>query len=86
MPAYELFSQTEILGRMALDRMLAGISTRRYPVALEPVGVRTETAATATSRSAGEQVAGGAPDCEQDQEDQHVGKQLFSAGSSEDGT
>lgn len=51
-PAYELFSDTEILGRMALDRMLAGLSTRRYPVALEPVGARTETAATATSRSA----------------------------------
>jgi transposase-like protein len=51
-PAYELFSDTEILGRMALERMLAGISTRRYPVALEPVGARTETAATSTSRSA----------------------------------
>ncbi|MGH3572646.1 MAG: IS256 family transposase [Pseudonocardiaceae bacterium] len=51
-PAYELFSDTEILGRMAPDRMLAGISTRRYPVALEPVGQRTEKAATSTSRSA----------------------------------
>jgi len=51
-PAYEVFSDTEILGRMALDRMLAGISTRRYPVALEPVGQRTEKTATATSRSA----------------------------------
>ena len=51
-PAYELFSDTEILGRMALDRMLAGLSTRHYPVALEPVGHRIETAATATSRSA----------------------------------
>jgi putative transposase len=50
--SYELFSDTEILGRMALDRMLAGLSTRRYPVALEPVGARTEKAATATSRSA----------------------------------
>jgi putative transposase len=50
--AYELFSDTEVLGRMALERMLAGLSTRRYPVALEPVGVRTENAATATSRSA----------------------------------
>jgi putative transposase len=48
----ELFSDTEILGRMALDRMLAGLSTRRYPVALEPVGARTEQAATTTSRSA----------------------------------
>src|SRR2546430_9732306 len=37
---------------MALDRMLAGLSTRRYPVALEPVGARTEQAATSTSRSA----------------------------------
>ncbi len=51
-PAYELFSDTEVLGRMAMDRMLAGLSTRRYPVALEPVGARTEKAATATSKSA----------------------------------
>jgi len=51
-PAYELFSQTEILGRMAMDRMLAGLSTRRYRVGLEPVGARTEKVATSTSRSA----------------------------------
>jgi putative transposase len=51
-PSYELFSDTEVLGRMALERMLAGLSTRRYPVALEPVGARTEQAATATSKSA----------------------------------
>jgi len=51
-PAYELFSDTEILGRMAMERMLAGLSTRRYPVGLEPVGARTEQAATATSKSA----------------------------------
>jgi transposase-like protein len=51
-PAYELFSDTEVLGRMALERMLAGLSTRRYQVGLEPVGQRTEQAATATSRSA----------------------------------
>src|SRR6187551_3151177 len=50
--AYELFSDTEVLGRMALDRMLAGPSTRHYGVGLEPVGARTEQAATATSRSA----------------------------------
>jgi transposase-like protein len=50
--SYELFSDTEVLGRMALERMLAGLSTRRYPVALEPVGARTEQAATSTSRSA----------------------------------
>jgi len=51
-PSYELFSSTEILGRMAMGRMLAGLSTRRYPVGLEPVGKRTEGAATATSKSA----------------------------------
>ena len=51
-PAYELFSDTEILGRMAMERMLAGLSTRRYRVGLEPVGARTEQAATATSNSA----------------------------------
>jgi putative transposase len=51
-PAYELFAGTEILGRMAMERMLAGLSTRRYPVGLEPVGERTEQAATATSKSA----------------------------------
>jgi transposase-like protein len=51
-PAYELFSGTEILGRMAMERMLAGLSTRCYPVGLEPVGERTEKTATSTSRSA----------------------------------
>ena len=52
-PAYELFSSTEILGRMAMQKMLAGVSTRRYPtVGLEPVGVKTEQAARSVSRSA----------------------------------
>ena len=39
-PSYQLFSQTQLLGRMAMDRMLAGLSTRRYPVGLEPVSRR----------------------------------------------
>jgi transposase-like protein len=51
-PAYEVFSGTEILGRMAMDRMLAGLSTRRYPVGLEPVGTGIGQAATSTSKSA----------------------------------
>jgi putative transposase len=50
--SYELFAGTEVLGRMALERMLSGLSTRRYPVGLEPVGARTEQIAMATSRSA----------------------------------
>ena len=51
-PAYELFSATEILGRMAMERMLAGLSTRRYGVGLEPVGEHVEQASSATSKSA----------------------------------
>ena len=51
-PSYELFSQTEVLGGMAMERMLAGLSTRHYPVGLEPVGQRTEQTATSTSKSA----------------------------------
>jgi hypothetical protein len=37
---------------MAMKRMLAGLSTRRYPVGLEPVGFRVEQAAVSTSKSA----------------------------------
>jgi hypothetical protein len=37
-PSYELFTNTEVLGRMAMTKMLGGISTRGYPVGLEPVG------------------------------------------------
>jgi len=51
-PAYDLFNDTEILGRMAMERMLAGLSTRRYRVGLEPVGQQVTATATATSKSA----------------------------------
>ena len=51
-PAYELFSSSEILGRMAMGKMLGGLSSRRYRVGLEPVGERVERAASATSKSA----------------------------------
>jgi putative transposase len=51
-PAYELFSSTEVMGRMALERMLAGLSTRRYPVGLEPVGEQVAQVGTGTSKSA----------------------------------
>jgi putative transposase len=50
--AYQLFSGTEILGRLALERMLGGLSTRCYPVGLEPVGAQVEQAAAGTSKSA----------------------------------
>ena len=51
-PAYELFNGTEILDRLALERMMAKLSTRRYPAGLEPVGAAIDATATATSRSA----------------------------------
>ena len=38
--SYELFSSTEILGKLAMEKMLAGLSTRRCPSGLEPVGER----------------------------------------------
>ena len=52
-PSYELFSPTEMLGRMAMEQMLAGLSTRRYPVGLEPVGQQVENSRAATSKSGG---------------------------------
>src|SRR5450759_1278043 len=51
-PAYDLFSRSEILGRMAMAKMLGGLSSRRYTVGLEPVGEKVERAASATSKSA----------------------------------
>ena len=51
-PAYELFNSTELLGKMAMERMLGGLSTRRYPVGLEPVGEQVEADARSTSKSA----------------------------------
>jgi hypothetical protein len=50
--AYELFSGTEVLGRLALERMLHALSTRRYPFGLEPVGSQVAQAASGTSKSA----------------------------------
>jgi transposase-like protein len=52
LPSYQLFSSTEVLGRMALERMLAGLSTRRYGHGLEPVGEQVDATAASTSRSA----------------------------------
>jgi putative transposase len=50
-PAYEHFSSTEVLSRLAMDKMLAKLSTRRYRFGLEPVGERVEASASSTSRS-----------------------------------
>ena len=37
---------------MAMEKMLAGLSTRRYPLGLEPVGQQVEAQARSTSKSA----------------------------------
>jgi transposase-like protein len=51
-PAYDLFSSTELLGEMAMAKMLAKLSTRRYRAGLEPVGAAVEATARSTSKSA----------------------------------
>ena len=51
-PAYEHFSSTEVLGKLAMEKMLAKLSTRRYHFGLEPVGERVETSSSGKSRSA----------------------------------
>ena len=50
--SYEVFTGTEVLGRMALERMLGGLSTRRYRLGLEPIGEQVSEQARSTSKSA----------------------------------
>jgi putative transposase len=50
--SYDLFSGTEVLGQLAMEKMLAGLSSRRYPRGLEPAGQAVEAQAVSTSRSA----------------------------------
>ena len=52
LPSYDLFSSTEILSQMALEKMLAGLSSRRYGAGLEPAGQTVDEAAASTSKSA----------------------------------
>jgi transposase-like protein len=50
--AYELFSATDVLSSMVLERMMAKLSTRRYAAGLEPVGAQVAATARSTSKSA----------------------------------
>ena len=52
LPSYDLFSSTEVLGRLAMEKMLAGLSSRRYIAGLEPCGQAVEEAAASRSKSA----------------------------------
>jgi putative transposase len=47
-PTYQAFAATDLLTGLALERMLAKLSTRRDPVGLEPVGSRVQAAALGT--------------------------------------
>jgi putative transposase len=51
-PAYQAFASTELLDQLAVERMLAKLSTRRYRVGLEPVGTQVAQASSGTSKSA----------------------------------
>jgi putative transposase len=51
-PTYQAFATTELLEQLAVERMLAKLSTRRYQAGLEPVGAEVERAAAGTSKSA----------------------------------
>ena len=48
---YEHFADRDPLGRVVLERMLAGVSTRRYRRTQEPVGEDLEIRARSTSKS-----------------------------------
>lgn len=49
---YEHFAARDQLSRVVLERMLAGVSTRRYRRVQEPVGEQVEATARSTSKSA----------------------------------
>src|SRR3954468_20506714 len=48
---YEYFADRDPLTRAVMDRMLAGVSTRKFAVVGEPVGEEVEDASSATGRS-----------------------------------
>ena len=52
LPTYVTASSTELLGREAMAKMLAKLSTRRYAVGLEPVGTTVEALSRGTTKSA----------------------------------
>jgi len=49
---YGIFSQGDLLGRVAIERMLAGVATRGFERAADPIGERARSQARSTSRSA----------------------------------
>jgi transposase-like protein len=50
--SWSLFSSRDLLSQLVVERMLAGVATRRHMLVGEPVGETIEAAARATSKSA----------------------------------
>ncbi len=50
--SYQVFSSTDVLTQVALERMLAGVATRRHGLVAEPIGAELEAAARSDSKSA----------------------------------
>ncbi len=49
--SYEYFADRDPLTRAVMDRMLAGVSTRKFAVVGEPVGEDVEQESTSTGKS-----------------------------------
>jgi putative transposase len=49
---WQTLADDDLLGQVVLERMLAGLATRRHTQAAEPVGAAVEQTASATSKSA----------------------------------
>jgi transposase-like protein len=52
LPSYAHFAADDLLSEVVMERMLAGLATRRHARTAEPVGGQVESIATSTSRSA----------------------------------
>jgi len=50
--SYAVFSATDLLTQIAMERMLAGVATRRHALVAEPIGVELEGVARGDSKSA----------------------------------
>lgn len=50
--SYGVFAQGDLLSRVAVERMLAGVATRSFERASDPIGAKARTAASSTSKSA----------------------------------
>jgi putative transposase len=49
---WQAFTDDDLLGQVVMERMLAGLATRRHQAAAEPVGSKVNQTARATSKSA----------------------------------